>query len=100
MRRARDIVIYRRSGSACGVVTFKILQLETTDGTNFAFRVQGPSAMCGAGTPFWVYMNTDWDNYQATAALLTSAWMSGRQITVFSNKDAGGYCRLGYVLFK
>lgn len=80
-----------------GVATFKIGRIDTTQGQNFGFRVHGNQPMCGPGTPWWVYMNVTWDNYQATAALLTSAWLAGRQITVHSTKDAAGYCHIGYV---
>lgn len=80
-----------------GVATFKIARIDTTQGLNFGFRVHGDQPMCGAGSPWWVYMNVNWDNYQATAALLTSAWLAGRQVTVHSIKDAAGYCLIGYV---
>ena len=80
-----------------GAVTFKIARIDVTQGNNFGFRVHGDQPMCGAGTTWWVYMNVTWDNYQATAALLTSAWLAGRQITVHSWKDPAGYCQIGYV---
>jgi hypothetical protein len=82
-----------------GVATFKIARIDTTAGQNYGFRVHGDQPMCGAGSPPWVYMNVTWDNYQATAALLTSAWLAGRTIIVFSTKDPTGNCLIGYVAF-
>ena len=80
-----------------GVVTVKILQIEATDGGNYGFRIWGGIAMCGDGSLGWAYMEPTWNNYQATAALITSAWLANRAVTFYSNKDANGYCRFSHV---
>jgi hypothetical protein len=45
-------------------------------------------------------MNHSYDNYQATAALLMTAWTTNRTVTLFTTKDAGGWCKIGYVSIK
>jgi hypothetical protein len=77
----------------------KIANIDASDGYNYAFRVYIGVRMCGNDSPYWAYMNIDFNNYQATAALLTAAWLSGKTVTIFSNKDAVGNCKIGYVSF-
>lgn len=81
-----------------GVVTGKVSRIDAANGNNLDFRVflDGASA-CGANTPSFAYMNHDYDNYQATTALLMTAWTTNRTVKLFTIKDAGGWCKIGYV---
>jgi hypothetical protein len=82
-----------------GVKTGKITGIDTTDGVNFAFRVyMDGTPMCGSSAG-WAYMNSSWDNYQATAGLLTTAYISGKQVTIYTVRQ-GTYCEIHYVAFR
>ena len=82
-----------------GVKTGRITGIDTTDGANFGFRVYSDGTpMCGTSEG-WAYMNSAWDNYQATAALLTSAYTSGKQVTIFTVRQ-GVNCEIHYVAFR
>jgi hypothetical protein len=84
-----------------GVIVGKVSGIDAANGNNLDFRVflDGAPA-CGANTPGFAYMNHSYDNYQATAALLMTAWTTNRTVTLFTTKDAGGWCKIGYVSIK
>jgi hypothetical protein len=82
-----------------GQKTGKITGIDLTEGENFGFRLyMDGTSMCGT-TEVWAFMNKSWDNYQATAALLTSAYLTQKNVTVLTYRD-GNYCRIGYVQFR
>lgn len=69
-----------------GAKSGKITGLDVTDGQNYGFRVYlDGSPMCGTSEG-WAYMNRDWDNYDAMAALLTSAYLGGKDVTIYTTK--------------
>lgn len=80
-----------------GTITGKISAIETAGGSNYGFRVtiDGTPA-CGTGSQTWVYMNTSYDNYQATASVLISSWVAGKTVTIFTNRIGTG-CEIGFV---
>jgi hypothetical protein len=82
--------------SSDGVRSGKITAIHLTDGDNYAFRIYlDGTSFCGTAAN-WAYMNTDWSNYQATAAILTSAWLAGKNVTIYTAK-VGDFCKIAYV---
>jgi len=79
-----------------GDVTGVLTQIDVTDGTSSGFRIYLPVAMC-ANTYNWAYLNTADSNYNAYAAALLMAKAQGLTVRVFSNRDANGYCHIGYI---
>lgn len=81
-----------------GVVIGKVSGIDAANGNNLDFRVflDGAPA-CGANTPGFAYMNHDYDNYQATAALIITAWTTNRTVRLFTTRDVNGRCKIGYV---
>lgn len=81
-----------------GVVNGKVSSIHTANGNNLDFRVYLDGApVCGANTPGFAYINHDYDNYQATAALIMTAWTTNRIVTLLTTKDVNGWCKIGYV---
>lgn len=79
-----------------GAKTGKITAIDIAEGQNFGFRIyMDGNPMCGT-TDAFAYMNRDWDNYDAMAALLTSAYFSGKSVLVYTTK-VGTNCKIGYV---
>lgn len=82
-----------------GVKSGKISGLDVTQAQNYGFRVyMDGTPMCGT-TESWAYINKDWDNYQAMVSLLTSAYLSGKTVAIYTNK-VGSYCEIGYASFR
>ena len=80
-----------------GAITGKILRLDVTDPGNFSFRVilVGEPSMCSGGDNFaWLY--TVDGNYDGYVSTLTSAFLAGKTVTVFSNLQSG-HCHIGYI---
>lgn len=82
-----------------GVETGKIVQIHLTEANNFGARIylEGVTAMCGSGSADWAYMNSSYDNYQATLAVLTTAWAAGKSVRLYTNRS-GITCEIGYVI--
>lgn len=82
-----------------GVKGGKITGLDVTNAQNFGFRVyMDGTPMCGTAEG-WAYINKDWDNYQAMVSLITSAYLSGKNVTIYTNK-VGQYCEIGYLAMR
>jgi hypothetical protein len=82
-----------------GAVTGKIAQLDVSAaGENYGFRVMlvGAPTMCTGGVG-WAAINTSATNYQATVSLFYLAYSLGKNVTVYTTKDANNYCVIGYV---
>jgi hypothetical protein len=82
-----------------GAVSGTIFQLDGTSSGNYAFRVYltgGPS-LCGPGSPSWAYLNDAEGNYKVNVALLLLTKARGATVTLYSTKDASGYCQIGYL---
>jgi hypothetical protein len=85
------------SGQASGV----IFQIDVTDGDGYGLRAYlSTTAMCGASTGNWAYLNSSDSNYSTYAAALMMAKATGENVTIFSNVDSGGFCHIGYVMLQ
>ena len=74
----------------------KVTGIDLTGGQNFGFRVyMDGTPMCGT-TESWAYVNKDFDNYDAFVSVITTAYFSGKPITLITTK-VGLYCHIGYV---
>lgn len=81
-------------------VAGKIISVDVTDATNYAFRIalEGRPAMCGAGSDGWAYVNKSYDNYDAMVSTLTSIWLAGKSVTIYTKKLAGTtHCQIVYI---
>lgn len=74
-----------------------------TDKANYPFRVylSPGTEMCGTGTPIWSSLVTvssvvGTTNYDASVSSITSAYMTGRQVVIYSQKNSSGLCEIGY----
>lgn len=83
-----------------GMKSGKLTRVDVvTNGDNFGFRVyQDGSPMCGTSES-WGFVNKGDSNYDAMVALLMSAYMNGKSVTVLSTKE-GSYCHIGYVVLQ
>lgn len=81
-----------------GSVSGRIAQADVTSAGNLAFRVvlESSPAMCGNANA-WAYVDTTDANYNAYVAVLLAAKAQNVLIHVYSNRDAQGYCKIGYV---
>ncbi len=79
-----------------GVKYGKITGVDVTDAENFAVRVYlDGTPVCGT-TESWGYVNKGHSNYEAMVAIINSAFLSGRQVTIYTNRT-GNYCEIGYL---
>jgi len=74
-----------------------------TDKANYPMRIYlAPGTeMCGAGTPVWSSLVTvssvvATTNYEASVSSITSAYMTGKQVVIYSQKNSSGLCEIGY----
>jgi hypothetical protein len=81
-----------------GAVTAAPGQIDITSGGNYGFRVflQSFPAMCGNQND-WAYLNSSDSNYSTYVAAILMARAQGTNVTIYSDRDANGYCRIGYV---
>lgn len=82
-------------------VSGKIVEIDATIAGNMAFRVylDGLPKFCGTDSA-WGYIDTTDGNYQGYVSLLTSAFMSDRIVTIYSQADARGLCQIYYVVLR
>lgn len=74
-------------------------QIDTITGTGaggapFRISLKGTPIMCNNNA--WAYLNDADGNYVVNAALLLKAKSRGYTVSLWMNKDAGGYCVIGY----
>lgn len=68
-----------------------------TNGDNFGFRVyQDGPPICGT-SEHWGFINKGDSNYDAMVALLMSAYMNGKPVTLLTNQE-GQYCHITYAM--
>lgn len=81
-----------------GYVSGKIGIVEVTGPGNYSFRIwlQGYAALCGNGNA-WAYLDDSDGNYKTYVAALLSAKALGETITLYTTRDANGYCRIGHL---
>jgi hypothetical protein len=73
-----------------------VTAIDVTDGTNLGFRIYLPATACGNAYN-WAYLNTADSNYAVYVSVLLLAKTMGSTVTVYSNRDASGYCHIGYL---
>lgn len=79
-----------------GAVSGKIVGVDVTAGENYDLRVYLDSgALCGNANT-WAYVNRSNPNYEAYVSMVTYAFASGKNVTVYSTRDVNGYCQIGY----
>lgn len=72
--------------------------VEVTNAQNYGFRVyMDGTSMCGTAAT-WAYINKNWDNYEAMVSLLTSAYISGKTVAIYTTR-VGEYCEIGHAAF-
>lgn len=83
-----------------GMKSGKLTRVEVvTNGDNFGFRVyQDATPMCSTSEN-WGFVNKGDSNYDAMVALLMSAYMNGKSVTLLSTKE-GPYCHIGYAILQ
>lgn len=67
---------------------------------NFDIRVyikEKPSFCAGAPDPSWAYINANDPNYKALLAMLLIAQTTSKTVTLYTTKDSGRYCQIGYI---
>ena len=81
-----------------GIAYGKILRIDVADTTE-GFRVilEGGPVLCNGIN--WAYVSRTQPAYQTYVSVLLAAQLAGKSVTVYSNKDANGYCQVGYVIF-
>lgn len=84
-----------------GVLTGRITNVEVSvNGENYGFRVHfaGQQA-CGTGSPSWSYLNKSATNYDAMVSMLTSSFLNGKPVTLYTTK-VGQFCEIGHAAFQ
>lgn len=83
-----------------GVKSGKLTRVDVvTNGENFGFRAfQDGSPMCGTSED-WGFVNKGDSNYEAMVAVLMSAYMNGKSVTLYSTKE-GAYCHIDYAVLQ
>lgn len=81
-----------------GAVSGTVAGFDVTDATNFAFRVylNGVSDVCG-GSYNVAYINAIDSNYNTYVAAVMFAKANGSVVTLYTNRDASGLCKIGYL---
>jgi hypothetical protein len=81
------------------MVLGKIATIGVADATNYGVRVflNPGQVMCGTGTPFWAFIPAGFNNYQAMLSLLTTSWIAGKNVVIYTTRTSSGYCEIGFV---
>jgi len=82
-----------------GIVSGQISGLGGFNAGNFPFRVglAGGPPMCGNANG-WAYLSDTDGNYKVNVALLIFAKSQGAMVTLYTNRDGFGYCRIDIVV--
>jgi hypothetical protein len=80
-----------------GTVNDTISQIDVTDGATLGFRIYFPTSTACGNAYNWAYLNADDSSYKTYVAAVLMAKALGTPVTVYSNRDANGYCRVGYL---
>lgn len=85
-------------GAVTGTIQFMDIVGGASGTPNYDLRVglNGGPILCTGGVG-WAYINANDPNYQALTAGLMMAKATGSKVTVFTVKDASGYCHIGYI---
>lgn len=75
-----------------------IHSIDVTQANNYGIRVtlEGGAKLCGNANSF-AYLNKSDDNYQAYLSVLLAAKFAKSVVVIYANRDANGYCQIGYI---
>lgn len=82
-----------------GAVAGQIVQIDgVAEPSNFETRVYlaNTTAICSSGQN-WGYLNSSDANYKGVLAILLTAYVAGKRVTVYTMSE-GGYCHIHYVV--
>lgn len=82
-----------------GVVNGTITRIDVSSGgDDYGFRVylSPGQAMCTGSTADWAFINKSTSNYEASVAMLNSAFLAGKPVTLYTTLSQG-YCEIGYI---
>jgi hypothetical protein len=81
-----------------GNVAGKIAGIDVANAGNYAFRVTlvNSPLVCLNGSS-WGYLDDTDPTYKVYIAVLLSAQARNATVTLFSNRDANGYCKIQYI---
>ena len=86
-----------------GIVSGTITKIDGVGGSegapgNYDIRIylSGQSTFCSGSPQNWAYLNASDPNYKGLLALLISAQMSGKTVTLYTTYTSG-YCLIGYM---
>lgn len=84
-----------------GTVSGQISQIDVTAAEGQALRVyiDGVSSICGNSIS-WAYLNESDSNYKVYVAAALAAKAAGDLVTMYTTRDAAGYCKLGYFVVR
>lgn len=84
-----------------GTVSGQISQIDVTAAEGQALRVYiaGVSSICGNSIS-WAYLNESDSNYKVYVAAALAAKAAGDPVTLYTTRDAAGYCKLGYFVVR
>ncbi len=76
----------------------EISLIEVTAEHNFGYRVhlKGSPQLCG-NTNTFAYLNKSDSNYDTYVSVLTAAKFAKTEVTIYTNSDSNGYCKIGHV---
>jgi len=80
-----------------GTESGRIGKIEVTDAENLGFRVSFRSGKVLCDTYTWAYLNKSDSNYETYVSVLLAARMSDSEVTIFTVKGVGGYCKIGHL---
>jgi hypothetical protein len=85
---------YAWDGNAIGVP----VRVDVTDGNVYGFRISlaGYPTLCG-NTDTWAYINLADSNYNTYVATLLAAKAAGSTVQLYTSRDAGNRCHIGYI---
>lgn len=91
--------VHAWDGNIKGVVK----SIDVADNNNYDFRVtlqdnSGASKKSCSQSVTWSYINESDSNYSTYVSVLLAAKMAKNDVTIFTNKDSNGYCKIGYIV--
>jgi hypothetical protein len=66
---------------------------------NYDLRItlNAVNTMCTGNTANFAYLNSHDANFKGVMATLLMAYSMNKTVTVYTNRDAAGYCAIGYI---
>ena len=81
-----------------GIVSGTISRIDVVPAGNLELRVYMDQAQpwCAGSGVTWAYLNASASNYEASVAVLNSAFLAGKTVTLYLT-TVGSYCEIGYI---